>query len=145
MSKIWPFLLKNQVFGCFLENRLSEFHVTWSETWDNCFNHLTVVLCLGKFLFWPFWPIFGQKYIACGDKLRFLTFFDQFLPICWCLFDNFCFLNQVYGLRRDKVSLGCDKKFFGHFLTFFSPKFGHFCSKIRFLAVFLKTAYQNFT
>ena len=31
-SQIWPFLLKNQVFGCFLENRLSEFHVTWPET-----------------------------------------------------------------------------------------------------------------
>ena len=84
------------------------------------FNHLTVVLCLGKFSFWPFWPIFGQKYIACGDKLRFLTIFYQFLPICWCLFDNFCFLNQVYGLRQDKVSLGCDKKklvIFGPFLV----------------------------
>ena len=23
---------------------------------------------------------------------------------------QFLFLNQVYGLRRDKVSLGCDKK-----------------------------------
>ena len=27
-SKIWLVLLKNQVFGCFLENRLSEVHVT---------------------------------------------------------------------------------------------------------------------
>ena len=32
-------------------------------------NHFTVVLCLGKFSFWPFWPFFGQKYIACGDKI----------------------------------------------------------------------------
>ena len=36
------------------------------------------------------------------------------------MFDNFCFLNQVYGLRRDKVSLGCYKKnlvIFGPFLV----------------------------
>ena len=38
-----------------------------------------------------------------------------------------------------------DKKIGAIFLPFFGPKFGHFCSKIRFLAVFLKTAYQNFT
>ena len=29
----------------------------------------------------------------------------------------FVFLNQVYGLKQDKVSLGCDKKNFGHFWT----------------------------
>ena len=88
-SKIWPFLLKNQVFGCFLENRLSEFHVTRPETRDNCFQSFNGSVVSGKIVFWPFWPIFGQKYIACGDKLRFLTIFDQSLPVCWCLFDNF--------------------------------------------------------
>ena len=30
-------------------------------------NHLMSVLCPGKFLFWPFWPFLGQKYIACSD------------------------------------------------------------------------------
>ena len=75
-SKIWPFLLKNQVFGCFLENRLSEFHVTWSETRDNCFQSFNGSVVSGKILFWPFWPIFGQKYIACGD---IIGFFDHFL------------------------------------------------------------------
>ena len=109
-SKICPFMLKNQVFGCFLENRLSEFQVTWSETRDNCFQSFNGSVVSGKIVFWPFWPIFCQKYIACGDKLRFLTIFDRFLPVCWCLFANFFFLNQVYGLTRDKVSLGCDKK-----------------------------------
>ena len=74
----YPFLVENlaiwhQVFGCFLENRLSEFHVTWSETRDNCFQSFNGSAGSGKTLFWPFWPIFGQKYIACGDKLRFLT------------------------------------------------------------------------
>ena len=145
----WTFLGQNLAIFAqksgFLENRLSEFHVTWSETRDNCFQSFNGSVVSGKILFWPFWPIFGQKYIACGNKLRFLTIFDQFLPIWWYLFENFCFLNQVYGLRRDKVSLGCDKKNFGHVFTFFGPKFGHFCSKIRFLGVFLKTAYQNFT
>ena len=33
------------------------------------------VLCLGKFLFWPFWPFLGQKYIACGD---IIGVFDHF-------------------------------------------------------------------
>ena len=34
-------------------------------------HHLMAVLCLGKFLFWPFWPFLGQKYIACGDIIWF--------------------------------------------------------------------------
>ena len=34
-------------------------------------NHLMAVLCLGKFLFWTFWPFLGQKYIACGDIIFF--------------------------------------------------------------------------
>ena len=32
-------------------------------------NHRMAVLCLGKFLFRPFWPFLGQKYIACGDNI----------------------------------------------------------------------------
>ena len=35
--------------------------------------HLMAVLCLGKFLFWPFWPFLGQKYIAYGDIIWFLA------------------------------------------------------------------------
>ena len=35
-SKIWSFLLKNQVFGHFLRIRTSDLSKTWSETWDNC-------------------------------------------------------------------------------------------------------------
>ena len=37
-SKIWPFLLKNQVFGHFLRIHTSDLSKTWSETWDNCFE-----------------------------------------------------------------------------------------------------------
>ena len=150
-GRFWPFFAifghfwpKNQVFELFLQNRTSEFYITCSKARNNCFNHLTVVLCLGKFSFWPFWPIFGKKYIACGDKLRFLTIFDQFFPVCWCLFDNFCFLNQVYGLRRDKVSLGCDKKIFGHFWTFFGSKFWQFLLKNQVFGCFLENRLSEF-
>ena len=35
-SKIWPFLLKNQVFGHFVLMRTSDLSKTWSVTWDSC-------------------------------------------------------------------------------------------------------------
>ena len=38
-------------------------------------NQLMAVLCLGKFLFWVFWPNFDQKYIVCGNKRCFCRFF----------------------------------------------------------------------
>ena len=132
-SKIWPFLLKNQDFGCFLENRLSEFHVIGQKL--NCFQSVNGSVVSGKNVSWPFWPILGQEYIACGDKLRFLTIFNQFLPVCWCLFDNFWFLNQVYGLRRDKVSLGCDKKILVIFGPFLVQKLVIFIQKTGFRTV----------
>ena len=48
----------------------------------NGLNHRMAVLCLGKFLFWPFWPFLGQKYIACGDIIWFWVVFGCFLPNC---------------------------------------------------------------
>ena len=107
-------------------------------------NYWTIVLCLLQFWFWSFWPFFGQKYIACGDKLRFLTIFDQFLPICWCLFDNFCFLNQVYGLKQDKVSLGRDKKIFPPFLDLFWSKIWPFLLKNQVFGCFLENRFSEF-
>ena len=48
-------------------------------------NHQMAVLCLGKFLFWPFWPFLGQKYIACGDIYMvlgcFLVIFFQTIDV----------------------------------------------------------------
>ena len=44
-------------------------------------NHSMAVLCLGKFLFWPFWPFLGKKYIACGDIIWFLAEKWSFEPI----------------------------------------------------------------
>ena len=43
-------------------------------------NLRMAVLCLGKFLFWPFWPFLGQKYIACGDIIWLWAVFGHFLP-----------------------------------------------------------------
>ena len=49
--------------------------------------HLKAVLCPGKFLFWPF---LGQKYIACGDKLMFLTLLSLYFQNGASDFDDFC-------------------------------------------------------
>ena len=85
-----------------------------------------VVLCLGQFLFWSFWPFLVQKYFACGDILRFFIFCDRFLPIFGDCLAMIVFLNQVYGLRTDQIILSCDN-FFGIFSVFFF-NFAIFCS-----------------
>ena len=41
------------------------------------------MLCLGKFLFRLFWPIFGQKYIACGDIIWFWAGFAILFQIVY--------------------------------------------------------------
>ena len=52
---------------------------------ENALNHLMTVLCLGKFILWLFWLIFGQKCIACGDKME-LTIFCQYFYVPWPCF-----------------------------------------------------------
>ena len=49
-------------------------------------NHQMAMLCLGKFLFWPFWPFLGQKCIACGD---IIYGFGLFLAIFFQTVDDF--------------------------------------------------------
>ena len=56
-------------------------------------NHQMAVLCLEKFLFWPFWPFLVQKYIACGDIIWIWAVFGHFLPNRWSFFVNFCYLS----------------------------------------------------
>ena len=97
-SKIWPFLLKNQVFGHFLRNHSSDFSKTWSETGDNCFESSNGSVVSGKFLFSPFWPFLGQKYIACGDICMVLGCFLSFSSKPLTFLVNLCYLNFVYGL-----------------------------------------------
>ena len=107
------FLAKNQVFELFLQNRTSKFHITCSKARNNCFQSFNGSVVSGKILVLAVLTVlalFWSKIHCLWWQIEVLTIFDQFLPICWCLFDNFCFLNQVYGLRRDKVNLGFDKK-----------------------------------
>ena len=61
------------------------------------------VMC-GKFLFWLFWPIYGKKCIACGDKILFLAVFCPFpfVPIFRCSMAMFCFLDNNYGFFMEK-------------------------------------------
>ena len=93
--------------------------------------HLMVVLCLGKFLFWPFCPFFGQKYIACGDIIWFWAIFGRFLQNRWCFFASFCYLSYVYGLEMVNENLSSDEKILATFGPFFCPKIVHFCPKVR--------------
>ena len=53
-------------------------------------NHWMAVLCLGKFLFWPFWPFLGKKYIACGD-IWFWAVLGNFFPNRWWFFEYLLF------------------------------------------------------
>ena len=60
-SKIWPFSLKNQVFGHFLRIRTSDLSKTWSETWDNCFESSNGSVVSRKILVLAVLAIFGSK------------------------------------------------------------------------------------
>ena len=60
-SKIWAFLLKNQVFGHFLRNRTSDLSKTWSETGDNCFELSNGSVVSGKILVLAVLASFGSK------------------------------------------------------------------------------------
>ena len=86
----WP---KNQVFGHFFETAHQNCLKLGQKLGTVALYNLMLVLWLGKFLFWPFWPFFGQKYIACGDIIWFLAVFGHFLPNRWCFFANFCYLS----------------------------------------------------
>ena len=59
--KIWPFLLKNQVFGDFLRNSTSDLSKIWSETGDNCFESSNCSVVSGKILVLAVLAIFGSK------------------------------------------------------------------------------------
>ena len=64
-------------------------------------NHRMAVLCLGKFLFWAFWPFWGQKYIACGDIIWFWAVFGHFLPYRRSFFVNFWSLGVDSSQTRN--------------------------------------------
>ena len=73
-------------------------------------NHRKAVLCLGKFLFWPFRPFWGQKYIACRYIYMVLGCFWSFFPNRWSFVFNFCYLNYVCDLGMINEKLSFNKK-----------------------------------
>ena len=101
-SKIWPFLLKNQVFGHFLRNRTSDLSKTWSETGDICFESSNGSVMSGKFLVFAVLAIFGSK-IHCmwwhlyGFGL-FLVIFSK--PLMF--FGDSLLFELCYWVRNDK-------------------------------------------
>ena len=84
----YPFLVQNlAIFATkirFLDIFFETAHQIFLKLRQNlgtiALNHQMTVLCLGKFLFWPFWPFLGQKYIACGDIIWLWAVFGHFLP-----------------------------------------------------------------
>ena len=76
-------------------------------------NHRIAVLCQGKFLFWPFWPFLGQKYIACEDIYMVWGCFWSFSSKLLMFYLIFVNLNYVYGLGMINEKLSFNKKL-GH-------------------------------
>ena len=77
--------------------------------WTIALNHRMVVLCLGKFLFWPFWPFLGQQYIEYGEIYMVLgCFWSSSKPLMFLV--KFCYLNYAYGLEMMNEKLSFNKK-----------------------------------
>ena len=110
----------------------------WVYLWNNFVKGSV------KILFWQFWPFFGQKYIACGDKIVFSEVFGLFLPIYWCCMVKFCYMNIIYCLLMKKKNLKFWHQNFWPVLDPFLVKNDHFCAQIRFLTIYLVTVHQNF-
>ena len=72
--------------------RTSDLSKIWSETGDNCFESSNGSVVPGKFLFSPFWPFLGQKYIACGD---IIWFWAVFLSIFLQTVDDFLLIFVI--------------------------------------------------
>ena len=119
----------------FIENCLTEFHVTEPDSLLNCFAPFSAFFLSGKIIYLVVLGLFRQKYIDCGAKLNFQTIFGHCLPISWCFF---CWLFVIEKKFMDKTSSSFDKN---------SSFWTNFCSKywpsllVRYLAVFLKLAY----
>ena len=71
-----------------------------------------IVYMPGKFLFLPFLPFLGQKYIAiaCGDIYIVLGCFWSFSSKPLMFLVNFCYLNYVYSLGMINEKLSFNKK-----------------------------------
>ena len=70
-------------------------------------NHRMTVMCLGKFLCWPFWSKIHCMWWELYGFGLFLVIFLQTVDVIV----NFCYLNYVYGLEMIKEKLSFNKKF----------------------------------
>ena len=96
---------------------------------------LMAVLCLGKFLFWPF---LGQKYIACGDIIWFWAVFGHFLSNLWWFFVNFLLFKLSLLFKNGKWKFLFWLKNRGHFWTIFWFKIWPFSLKNKVFEHFLR-------
>ena len=111
----WPFLAqKIRFLDIFFESA----HQIWLKLGQKLAKIALIqgmaVLCLGKFLFWLFWPFLGQKYIACGDIIWFNMTLNGLLSLYLrnraSDFDDFSQMLDVIALN-DLTSVLCTKKF----------------------------------
>ena len=76
--KFGHFGSKTRFSGIFFETAHEICLKLGKQTGAIALNHQMAVSCLGNFLFWPFWPFLGQKYIACGGIFIVLGCFWSF-------------------------------------------------------------------
>ena len=157
------------VFGHFLPNRWWFFVNFCYLSWVYCLKMVNENFCLDKKLGPFFYPFLVQNLAIFAQKSGFWLFSWKplirplrpflvkspllvvtnwgFWPISSSLLMfvwQFLFLNQFYGLRRDKVSLGCDKKNWGHFWTFFLSEIWPFLLKNQVFGCFLENRLSEF-
>ena len=91
-SKICPFLLKNWVFGHFLQNPTLDLSKTWSETVDNRFESSNGSVVSGKILVFG---RFGNFWVKNTLLVVTLYGFGLFLAIFFQIVDDFLLIFVI--------------------------------------------------
>ena len=101
---------KNIVFGYFLQNRASEFHVTWSETGDNGFKSFIGSIVSGNILILAILVTFWSKIHCLWWQNRFSSIFFQSVD-GMLLFFVFCsfFFSRNRGTIARRACLVCNR------------------------------------
>ena len=108
-SKNWQFLLKNLVFRCFLENRPSEFHVTWPERLVNCFVSFSVSVLSGKILDLAILAFLVKNTLLLVPNWAFRSFLAivfQSVDVFW----PFLLFKLISSFKKGKASLSFGKE-----------------------------------
>ena len=88
-SRFWPKMVNFCYFLPFLAKKIRFLDIFFESAYQICLklgqkfktvalNHLMAVLCLGQFLFWPFWPFLGQNTLLVVRLYGFGLFFAIF-------------------------------------------------------------------